>query len=137
MRGDIPNTGRTANLVNRLELALRSGEVDPKLLDELKWDVTEARAFVDAYHRAAARAQRQTDRTELPAGEAIQLAPPKPRTVLRADTGTGRDAGSLRSDRTRSADAVRELLEPGRQRVTPKYRTVLEAYYRSVTSRPQ
>lgn len=135
-RGRPPeSTGRIERLMSELDRRLRAGELDDALLDELGWDHVQTRRFVETYERLVEDGQRQLDATVIP-DEVVVVPEPghAPEQVDRADraaTGEG-----LYSVRERDPDDVRELMEVGRQRVAPRYRPLLEAYYRSVGTRP-
>ncbi len=136
--GDQPATDgpglRVKALVDQLDMALRRGEVDETLLSALGWDVPRAEQFVDAYKRAAAAGQVQSDRTVIPVREQAVLAAPEPAPAKRA--GRAASGRRLDADQDRPSDDTRELIGVGRQRVTPRYRGLLEAYYQSMTTQP-
>jgi hypothetical protein len=119
-----------------LERELRSGQPDESLLEDLGWTLEQARQFVEAYKRAKAAGQRQQNQTKLPGqGHSTEEAKPQSgNTVLRSQ-GADQKAKALNAHE-RAPDRTRELMEVGQQRVAPRYRSVLEGYYRSVGSRP-
>jgi hypothetical protein len=129
--------GRMDRLMETLDHALRRGEVDPALLSDLGWDVPQARQFVQAYERAVTAAvTRRPQRTALPARtterEAGRDDVPE---VLRADEAEG-DRGALDASSRLAESNASGLMEVGRQRAPERYRPIVEAYYRSLGSRP-
>jgi hypothetical protein len=125
-------------LIEALDRALRRGEVDAGLLDELGWDLTRTRQFVEAYKRLESESQPQPDRTELPS--AVTERPPRVtserESIQRGQHAAAIGAESLKTEYSREADTNQDVMEVGRQRVTPRYQGLLEAYYRSVASQP-
>ncbi|MEP0844480.1 MAG: hypothetical protein HRF43_17415 [Phycisphaerae bacterium] len=137
---DLHSTGRLDALMDALERDLRGGEVDPALLADLGWTPPQARQFVEAYKRAKAAGQRQSSQTRLPdRREADHIVPGggEPAGVVkRAGPSIAPSARALNAQHSRAPDDTRELLEVGRQRVAPRYQSVLEAYYRSLATQP-
>lgn len=131
----LPSTGRIDRLVDTLDRELRSGTVDPALLQELGWDLPRARQFVDAYKRARQGGQRQRDRTELPVQRRKTTQPGGDLAVLPGQAGPG-PARAFQADAPLSPDELRGVADPARQRVPARYRPLLEAYYRSISSQP-
>lgn len=134
---DLKADGRVDALMDALERDLRSGEIDEALLIELNWTPAQARAFVESYKRLKTGGQRQVAKTKLPGRpESANEARPPDNTVLRGKDSGSTGARGLHTTHSRSPDDTRELLEVGRQRVGPKYQSVLQAYYRSLATRP-
>lgn len=134
----LPSTGRTEQAVDALERSLRRGDIDERLLADLGWTIPQAQQFVDAYKRTKSSAQPpRADRTSVPTTQVFRDEKPSgDRVVLRAGSPTAPGARSLNASDRRSPDATHDLMEVGRQRVLPKYEPLMEAYYRSLTSRP-
>lgn len=131
------SVGRLERLMDALDRELRRGEPREELLADLGWTLPEAQQFVEAYRRLKTGGQRQTGQTPLPAGSEVNTETPRqPAGVLRGGQGTARDARSLEATHQRPTDRTRELMEVGRQRVTPRHRPILEAYYRSLATQP-
>lgn len=133
----LSSAGRVDRLMDALDRALRSGDVDEGLLADLNWTPSQARQFLEAYKRVKVGGQRQTERTPLPrqTGQ-IRLPTAGAGQLQRSDGTLQPSARSLNASHQRAADQTRDLMEVGRQRVTPRYRSLLEAYYQSVSSRP-
>jgi hypothetical protein len=126
--------GRLDRVVDALERELRSGAADSKLLQELGWDLPRARQFVAEYRRTRGIGQRQSDRTTVPLARRTATRPEDAAGVLYG-TATP-EARTLRPEVQRRADEMQGLADPARQRVPSRYRPLLEAYYRSITSQP-
>lgn len=122
-------------MIEALDRALRQGAVDPQLLDELGWTRPQAEDFVAEFKRRREASLRGPVQTEL-AGEVRVLAAPTGGTPgVRRGTAGSRVTEQRMQD-ARHPDRVNELLEPGRQRIAPRYRALLEAYYRGLASQP-
>jgi len=132
----VSSSGRLDRLMDLFERELRAGTVDPSLLAELKWTLPEAQQFVEAYRRAKVAGQRQVERTAVPQQVRTEEGRRGDNQVLRGGAVVDPAARTLHTTHERAPDRTRELMEVGRQRITPRYRSVLEAYYRSVGSRP-
>lgn len=122
-------------MMDALERELRGGEVDPSLMAELGWSLPQARQFVEAYKRTKIGGQRQSEKTDLPQKVQTGSAARANNQVMR-NGQVDPSARALQATHQRAPDQTRELMEVGRQRITPRYRPVLEAYYRSISSRP-
>lgn len=127
--------GRRDRAVETLERQLRAGKVDPELLQQLGWNLTQAEQFIEAYHRAQEAGQRQVRETAMPTETKTTTQPAPRSTVLRGDARGGA-ARTFRTDTRPAADRVQGLSDPARQRVPAGYRPLLEAYYRSLASQP-
>ncbi len=129
--------GRVERIVDALEQSLRQGQVDPGLLDELNWNIPHAREFVKDYQRLADRGQKQVGQTDVP-GEVSETTANgnSDKRILRSSGPNEPNLKRMNTTVRRSPDATSELMETGRQKVAPRYRPVLEAYYRSVASAP-
>jgi hypothetical protein len=121
--------------VNLLERELRSGEVDPTLLQELGWDNRRAAQFVEEFRRTKQGGQRQTAQSELPTEREVSTRPSAAPALLRGTAATG-STRAFRSDAQLSPDQMQGAADPARQRVPQRYRPLLEGYYRSITSQP-
>jgi len=123
--------------MDELEMALRSDEVDPKLLENLGWNLEQAWQFVEDYKRQVGGTQRQTDRTALPGRQgALPSRPGGPANVRRATGSPTTDARALGTIHTPDADQVNQLREAARQRVPRQLDPILRGYNSSLTSRP-
>ncbi len=134
-REAIDTAGAVLPVIDALERQLRNKSVDPKLLEELHWDETQADAFVKQYREAERGVRAAVGPSTRPAGE-FQTTTRPGRTVERAD-GVAADVTPLRARNVRQADGTHQLFEVGRQRIADEYRDYLKAYYESVaTTRP-
>jgi hypothetical protein len=123
--------------MDELEIALRQDEVDPKLLEDLGWNVDTAWQFVRDYERQVRGGQRQSDYTAMPSTQQPMAANSKPRPDARY--ATSRPAGGTRAlgtIHTPKADETTRLREIGQQRVPRRLDSILRGYYSSSASRP-
>ncbi|HSW44612.1 MAG TPA: hypothetical protein VLM89_03470 [Phycisphaerae bacterium] len=133
-----PTVGQARQVIDALERALRRGDTDPALLEELGWDLQAAQQFVKEFKRTAS-ASRPAGNVDVrvveggPRSEAASIESPG---VLRAGRAAAPGLRGLRESDTRPADDTRGLMEVGRQRVPPRYEFLLEAYYRTLASQP-
>lgn len=134
---DEPSPGRLADLMDALERSLRAGNIDPAMLDELGWNEGQLRQFVESYKRTERPPGRNPDHTT----PAMIITSPSANPmddsdVQRADGAPAAGIKGMATIHQRQADSSQDVLSPGRQRVSPRYRRLLEGYYRAVTSRP-
>jgi hypothetical protein len=133
----ITPTGRVSKLMDELEMALRRDEVDPKMLEDLGWNVDQAWQFVEDYKRQIGRGQRQSNESALPDATGALPAGPKDRAdVRRATTGPAPNSRSLSASNSPGADRVHDLREIGRQRVPRPLDPILRGYNSSFGTRP-
>jgi hypothetical protein len=118
-------------VVDALEQKLRKKELDPALLDDLKWDEAQVADFVREFRRAEQQARNDPGRTDVPQGRFETTT--RPAGDVERSEGTG-DAVRLRAKHVRPADKTTRLFEAGRQRVPQEYRDLLDAYYRSLAA---
>lgn len=126
---------RADKLVDALERELRAGKSDSQLLQNLGWDLPKARQFVEAYRRAQGRGQRQTAQSQMPVDRHTQTRPAGGESVTYGVTPAN-EARTFRSDASASSDLMQGAVDPARQRVPTRYRSLLDAYYRSIASQP-
>lgn len=135
----VATVGQARQAIDALERDLRKGEVDRELLDQLGWDVQTAERFVEAYKRSGMRQQPTADTaTTNPAPRQVHaaLASRRPERVILSEGPPAADAHSLIDTGTRPADDTHDLMQVGHQRVPPRYKAILDAYYRTLASRP-
>ncbi len=126
---------RNDRLVEQLRRHLEGDEVDPKLLDQLGWDVEKAWQFVRDYERTKQGVQRQTSGSTPPTRVDATMTRPAPGDVRRGQT-VGDGGRALGAQHRREADRTNELALPSRQRVPRHLDGILRGYYSSVASRP-
>ncbi len=133
----LDTAGAVPRLVDELEIALRNDQVDPKLLENLGWNMDQAWQFVKEYHRQVGGPQKQTARTELPSRqEFIQEGGGRNNEILRATSGPSPAERLLGTTHNPGADRTNQLREAGRQRVPRSLAPVLRSYYQSLATNP-
>jgi len=124
-------------VMDELDRSLRRGEVDGEMLDELDWNLPHARQFVEDYKRIETREHQPKERTEVPTRTIeSQVEFHGDGQVHRAARPRSSGMRSLNATGQHSPDTARGLMQVGRQRILPRYESLLEAYYASVASQP-
>ena len=129
--------GRVEKVMDALNRSLRGGEVDEAMLDALDWNLPRAQQFVEDYKRSLTQEQQVKERTEVPTRTIVsEIESHGDGKVRRAEAPQMSTMKSLNATGERAPDNTRGLMQVGRQRIPPRYESLLEAYYASVASQP-
>lgn len=126
------SVGDILKVIDALEQQLRKKEVDPELLKEMGWDITQADRFVREYRRLARARDSEKGQTAMPSSQYETTI--RRSTKTEAGKGTVADQSPLSASHRRKADKTNQLMDTGRQNVPKEYRDVLKEYYRSISN---
>lgn len=117
-------------LSDTLERLLRSGGVTPELARELGWTAEQASSFNRALEKLRDKGER---------GESVDPNRERIHTQVGSDNAQQARARSAdaryRTSGTHADDRLRQITPPAEQKISPELRAVLDAYYRTMSSR--